>query len=123
MSANIILCGGVRAKGKRAKDAKVVELDTSLSNANIHLEISDITRKMVENLPPILTDILEVAAYIYCADQLVRRGGDKDVDFGAKWRREFNFHIPVREPDIWSTKPVMEKLAETLRALSGDYLP
>ena len=35
---------------------------------NVNLRIDYITRKMLGNVPDLLIDLLEVAAYIYCAD-------------------------------------------------------
>lgn len=118
---NIVLCGGAKHRGKPYANAKVINLDTSSADANVHLKIPDITRRMASNLPPLLIDLLEVAAYVYCADQMVERGGKKAVDFGERWRRDFHFHVPVRELAIWSSPKVMGKLTETLGFLSDDY--
>ena len=41
-------------------------------------------------------------------------------DIGADWRRNFAFRIPVRQPDIWSSTPVVEALTDTLGFLSED---
>jgi hypothetical protein len=44
-------------------------------HCNITLKISDLTKKMVSNLPDLYADLLEIATYIYCADQTTTRGG------------------------------------------------
>lgn len=89
-------------------------------NPNITLKISDITRRMVANLPELYTDLLEIATYVYCADQATPRGGSGVRDVGAKWRRNMHFVIPVRKPDFWCGQQVTEALVETLGFLSDD---
>jgi hypothetical protein len=39
---------------------------------------------------------------------------------GSDWRRSFLFIIPVRSPDHWSSRKVLEPLCETLSFLSDD---
>ncbi len=87
---------------------------------NVTLKISDISDKMAANLPPVLVDLLEVAAYVYCADQATTRGGKSDRGLGARWRRRFQFQIPVREPKLWSSDAVITALCDTLGFLSDD---
>ena len=75
---------------------------------------------MLGNVPDLLIDLLEVAAYIYCADQRLGRGSDKLTNFGENWRRSLHFSIPVRHPEAWQDADVQELLAETLGFLSDD---
>lgn len=115
----MILCGGLVAPaGARGKQA--LALDVQQPDGNVTLKLLDISRRMTANMPPVLVDLLEVAAYVYCADQAATRGGPTSQDFGAAWRRRFEFHIPVRQPDLWSSKPVRSALCETLGFLSDD---
>jgi hypothetical protein len=88
--------------------------------ADVKLKITDFTNRLASNLPDVLTDLVEVASYIYCADQAVTRGGEGVVAFGKNWRRHLFFHIPVREPDTWSSEEVTTTLRDTLTFLSGD---
>ena len=84
------------------------------------LRIEDIDRKLCKNVPPEFQDLLEIATYVYSADQAVRRGGD-DVDtFGDRWRRDLHFIIPVRNPDFWNAQSVLNSLRNTLGFLSDD---
>ena len=118
MSKYDIYCGGLTAPAKSQENTLV--LDVHGKNKNVNLKIHDINRSMLANIPTILMDLLEVAAYVYCADQRVRRGGDVLVDTGSKWRRNFHFHIPVREPDKWNSPEVMANLTDTLWFLTED---
>lgn len=118
----LILCGGARSRHTHS-DAKSINLelwDRSSIKSNITLKISDINQRMVANVPPILLDLLEIATYVYCADQATSRGGDGTSQIGDKWRRNFIFHIPVRNPTLWASTKISETLAETLAFLSDD---
>ena len=115
----VILCGSLAAAGGGSKKG-TVRLHLWGKHANVNLKISDISERMVANIPPVLVDLLEVATYVYCADQATTRGAGNAQNYGAKWRRRFKFHIPVREPDVWSSSPVLTALQGTLGFLSDD---
>jgi hypothetical protein len=115
----LILCGGVAAPANsRGKSA--LSLDAQHPDGNVMLKVRDISGRMTANMDPVLVDLLEIASYVYCADQATTRGGPTSQDFGAAWRRRFEFHIPVRQPDLWSSKPVRNALSDTLGFLSDD---
>ena len=115
----VILCGGLTAPGGASKKPPV-RLSLSGKQSNVALKVTDISEKMVANIPPVLVDLLEIATYVYCADQATTRGGLTSPDCGARWRRKFRFHIPVREPDLWSSDAVFTVLRDTLAFLSDD---
>jgi 7-cyano-7-deazaguanine synthase in queuosine biosynthesis len=75
----------------------------------------------VTNIPDVLTDLLELATYVYCADGMVRRGGSTMAQMGKDWRRRFRFVVPVRMPEIWSSPQISRLLIETLSFLSDDF--
>ncbi|MCB2189607.1 MAG: hypothetical protein KQJ78_24585, partial [Deltaproteobacteria bacterium] len=56
----------------------------------ITLRIEDIHRKMFKNVPEVFQDLLEIATYVYSADQAVRRGANDVVSLSA-WCNE-RFH-------------------------------
>ncbi len=116
---HIILCGGAPAP-RRPTPKNVVRLDLGGDEPNVDLEIDNISRRLSTDVPDILTDLVEIASYVYCADQAVTRGGEGVLVFGAKWRRNFIFHIPVRRPSIWSSPNVLHSLQKTLAILSED---
>ena len=108
----VILCGGLAAAtGARGKPA--VALDLRQPDGNVALKLLDISGRMTANMDPVLVDLIEIATYVYCADQAATRGGPTSQDFGAAWRRQFAFHIPVRLPDLWSSRPVRSALCDT----------
>jgi 7-cyano-7-deazaguanine synthase in queuosine biosynthesis len=115
----VILCGGLAAPAS-ARGRPALALDLRQPDGNVTLKLLDISGRMTANMAPVLVDLLEVATYVYCADQASTRGGPTSQDFGAAWRRRFEFHIPVRQPDLWSSKAVRTALCETLGFLSED---
>lgn len=117
-----ILCGNASAKGVSEDPERDLRLRLSgkEGKGNITLRIEDVHRKMFQPVPSLFNDLLEVATYVYSADQVIRRGAD-DVDtFGDGWRRDLHFVVPVRNPDFWNSAPVQEVLCATLGFLSDD---
>jgi len=115
---HLVLCGGAGSPPSAA--GKALRLYLHGPDRNVRLEIADISRKLVANIPDVLSDLLEVACYVYAADSAIRRGGKSDAQMGSRWRRNFRFAIPVRRPDLWSSGPTMAALVETLTFLSDD---
>lgn len=114
-----VMCGGSASSVVSDPDRQI-QLDVQGDGRNVNLRIEDISRSMVSNVPDLLLDLLEVAAYVYCADQQASRGSDKLTDLGSNWRRQMRLTIPVRNPGLWASHAVMEALHETLRFLSDD---
>ena len=117
---HLILCGGAGHKASRRGRPDVLRLDTDARRGSVNLRIGDISRQMVANLPDVATDLIEIAAYVYCADQAITRGGSQEIKYGKKWRRSFRFEIPVRMPEVWSAQDVRDELIHTLGFLSDD---
>ena len=80
--------------------------------------MADISAAMLRSVPDVLMDLLEIAAYVFSADQATGRGGPTDP--GRLWRRRFQFHLPVRQPDLWSRGDVTAALIRLLSFLSDD---
>jgi hypothetical protein len=115
---HLVLCGGLDRPRKGSVSG--VNLNLHGTSPNVRLRIADISTRLVTNIPDVLVDLLEVASYIYAADAAISRGGETDAQMGARWRRKFRFVIPVRQPDLWSSDPVLSALVETLSFLSED---
>ena len=112
----LILCGGA----KRSGGDSILTVALSGRAQNITLKLEDISKKLVGKVPDLLTDLVEIATYVFCADQATSRGGPAQIGMGADWRRNFRFVIPVRNPDHWNHRNVMEPLISTLSFLSED---
>lgn len=117
MNERLILCGGLRAPAGASEGKDIIRLNLWGKDPSVHLKMSDITQKMAANIPPLLVDLLEVASYVYAADQAVTRANSA-LTLGAGWRKNLEFHIPVRKLEIWSRQDVVECLCETLNFAS-----
>jgi len=112
-----LLCNG--AKFEVPRNAKSLRLDYRTDKQpNVRIELPSFVEQLL-HIPPRLLDLLEIAAYVYCADRWSYRGGKSAVEYHA-WSRDFFFHIKVRDFDFWSQPQIRQKLNETLSFLSGD---
>jgi len=117
---HLILCGGVSKSAKRGVKVHELQLGKEKDKGEIYLDIETLTEKMVMDLPPVLHDLLQVATYVYVADQVVSRGGLVRFDYGDKWHRYLHFVIPIREYDVWTDPEVGAILEDALSFGSGD---
>jgi 7-cyano-7-deazaguanine synthase in queuosine biosynthesis len=87
----------------------------------VTLKIGDFREPLCRNIPKRFHDLLEIATYVYCADQEVYRGTDQDAKtFCSHWRRYFHFVIPVRDLNFWQQTDIQSILTGTLGFLSDD---
>lgn len=115
-----ILCGGVSDAKLPCGGEKPLRLRLWGPNENVTLCIDDIQKHMLQAVPSPFVDLIEIATYVYCADQAITRGGDGVKDYGENWRRQMFFRIPVRNPDLWSSPELTGLLCTTLGFLSED---
>jgi hypothetical protein len=120
MPERYVYCGGLRPARTRP-DALYIDVHAPVGSPDrVNLHIGDLAGPLADNIPDVLTDLLEIAAYVYCADQFTTRGTSQMTHMGAEWRRQFRFRIPVRRPDVWNREDVCSALIETLSFLSED---
>lgn len=115
-----ILCGSVAETHLPIADPNPLRLLRWVPGWNIDFKIEDLRRSVYKDLPPKFLDLIDIAVYVYCADQALRRGGKGVQDFGDNWRRRLFFRLPVREPDLWKDARVHGLLVSTLSFLSED---
>jgi 7-cyano-7-deazaguanine synthase in queuosine biosynthesis len=119
MGERLVFCGNTPEPHASPTVQRLrLHLDGPARNVNLHLH--DIGRRMAADIPPILTDLLEIAAYVFAADELASRGGQTMAAMGRDWRRRFRFVIPVRDPALWSQPEVVEALTDALDFMSED---
>lgn len=118
---HLILCDGLpRASAPRAWwRAHQVPLEIG-SGDDVHLALNQLTDRMCASAPDIAIDLLELAAFVYAADQAVTRGGTTKIDYGDDWRRHFRFEVPVRCLRVWTRPDVLQELAGALEFLTDD---
>jgi hypothetical protein len=119
---HLILCGGAGLSRRAAPwtTARLHALQIGKEDRDVHLDLGRLTRRIVTGLPDVAADLVELAAYVYSADQMVHRGGPKEFEYGQKWVRHFRFEIPVRRPDVWRRPDVTAALTSTLGFLTDD---
>lgn len=115
MKQHVIECGVDAPSSEGA-----IAMNVHGPSKNVNLRIDYISRTMLANLPDLLIDLLEIASYVYCADQRLDRGTDQLSKFGENWRRSLKFFIPVRQLQVWQDSEVRDALVETLGFLSDD---
>jgi hypothetical protein len=111
-----VWCGGERRTGQD----EALQLALHGGSQNIKLKLGDIGPKTAMSIPDLLIDLIEIATYVYFADQATSRGGMAQSEMGSDWQRRFHFEIPVRDPDHWDSATVKGSLCDTLSLLCGD---
>jgi len=113
-------CGGSGAPAGRGAvvDLAVRPHGNFRPGGNVRLGIEAVRRGLLTECPPEMLDLLEVATYVYAADQAASRGRPEDL--GAAWRREMRFRVPVRNPARWRSPALLGPLTESLGFLSED---
>jgi hypothetical protein len=86
----------------------------------VSLRIGRIQKSLVLGLPDTALDLIEIAAFVYAMDSAVSRGGLMDQNMGAKWHRQFQVTLPVRNLGLWTDLRLKESLEQTLMFLVGD---
>jgi 7-cyano-7-deazaguanine synthase in queuosine biosynthesis len=112
------VCGATEAS-PAPPETRRFEMDVQ-GKRTVNLRISDISQAMASNVPELLLDLLEIAAYVYCGDQRASRGSEKLAQAGRLWTRGMRFIIPVRYPEVWSGFELRGLLESTLGFLSDD---
>jgi hypothetical protein len=91
-----VLCNGAKLPTGVLAETTPLQLDYRHGqHQNIRIELPDFIQS-VFHLPGRILDLLELAAYVYCADRSVTRGPKEAVEY-HKWSRSFHFHIKVRD--------------------------
>lgn len=118
----VVLCNGASDSMEvSSTESKTLELtyfdqDSRLNNVSIGLD------KFVQNvfhLSDRVLDLVELAAYVYCADRIVGRGSTNSVEYHS-WARSFHFVVRVRDHEFWQQSTVSESLANALKFMTGD---
>ena len=122
-SERYIICGDATATvpAECEADALRLHLYGADDDHKITLKIDDIRTQMYKEVPARFHDLLDIATYVFAADQAIKRGA-KDVEtFGGNWRRRLHFVVPVGDVDFWRSDKVMQCLRATLGFLSDDH--
>ncbi len=116
-----VLCNGASSPDDVSSGPRTIVLDyvdktNNLAKVRIGLPsfVSD-----VYHLPDRTLDLLEIAAYVYCADRMRNRGSKNAVEYHS-WSRSFHFVAKVRDYDFWRREDVSASLPQALEFMTGD---
>lgn len=116
-----VICGEAAPRVPETAKAVRLHLYGADDKGKITLRINELQEELFKEVPARFRDLLEIAAYVYTADQAIVRGARDCDTFGSHWRRDLRFHVPVRDLDFWQAAEVRACLAETLGFLSDDH--
>ena len=117
----LVLCNRASPPDESSSDQGAIVLDYRDGEgvlANVKLGLPNFVRD-VYHLPDRTLDLLEVAAYVYCADRMSSRGSKVAVEYQA-WARSFHFVVKVRDHTFWSQSDVSACLSRALQFMTGD---
>jgi len=122
VSPKIILCNGANLPDELKKEnAKIIQLeyrDYTKWKQNVKISLPYFI-SYVNYLPDRIVDLLEIAAYVFCADRFMCRGNKNTLEYHS-WSRSFLFVIKVRDFEFWNTPCIQKKLEDALCFMSGD---
>ncbi|MCC9609378.1 7-cyano-7-deazaguanine synthase [Blastopirellula sp. JC732] len=90
-------------------------------DCKLNLRIDEIQKRLYKEVPARFRDLLDIATYVFAADQTNPRGARDVESFGSFWRRRFHFFISVRDLEFWRSAETQKVLCETLSFLSDDH--
>ena len=109
-------CNG--ASDKALADSRPLEYRPEYPTRNVNIGLAPFVRN-VFHIPSRTLDLLEIAAYTYAADRLVRRGQRRAVEFHS-WSRRIHVRTKVRDLDFWQRSDVQKALSKCLEFMTGD---
>lgn len=117
---HVIVCNGATISPAPSADREPLRLEyrTDEVDRNVRIGLPDFVQKVV-HLPDRIRDLIEIAAYVYCADRQIKRGERDAVEYHS-WGRNLNFAIKVRDYEFWNSPQTQRKLNELLSFLAGD---
>lgn len=118
MVEELFLCG--LSPTQRAKFKGGRELHLHGPKTNLRLKLDALRHRLLAVEPLLLTDLAEIATYVFAADCLISRGGVTFKNVGEKWRRTFRLVVAVRQPGTWKGPLILHALCEALGFLSDD---
>lgn len=118
MPEHLFLCGLTDAQRESYGDGQ--RLCMQGASKNVTLKVENLRNRLLQVEPDALTDLLEIATYVFRADNSIPRESRSDGKAGAEWRRTFRMVIAVREPGRWSEPSILSALTQALHFLSDD---
>lgn len=110
--AVVFLCNGVGesqvTSSRESKTFNLAYLNQGPESANVSIGLDRFVQN-VFHLSDRVLDLVELAAYVYCADRMIPRGATNLVEYHS-WARTFHFVVRVRDYDFWKQSSVADSL-------------
>lgn len=117
-----VLCNGATLPKKDSRRfnqrIKLLDYREDAAHRNIKLGLPRFVQQLL-HIPPLLLDLLELAAYVFCADRLLYRGEKDTVEYQS-WSRDIHVFMKVREPSFWNQSVIRTKIRDALCFMTGD---
>ena len=98
-SEHHIFCGGIGPRNVASDPTRLMlNLWNNQPGCNVRLTIEDLHEQFFKNSPPQFHDLLEIATYIFCADQALTRGARDVQTMGENWRRQIKVVHQIPTP-------------------------
>ena len=79
-----------------------------------------IAQAFATSLPPVFSDLADIALAVHVADRLCRRNKKGAHDHYLNWTRQISVSLPLREPERWQDQLLTSRLSELLWFLTED---
>jgi len=89
------------------KELNLLNYDVNGLEANVTIGYENFVLDP-KTLPDRVLDLLQIAAMVFCADRMVRRG-ERDSISNQSWARSFFFHLSVLDYDFWNNTRVKKR--------------
>jgi len=114
-----VFCGELCKSNKcDASEINLLYRDFNGISANITADFEKFLNNP-EKLPFRIIDLLQIAAYVFCADRMAHRGSRSSV-YNDAWARSFEFNIPVKDYEFWKNPQISTAMGEALKFMTGD---
>ena len=116
-----VFCNGVPGSKSRKRKCTKISLEYrpyQKTKKNIQIGLEEFILS-VFHLSDRVQDLLEIAAYVFCADRRFSRGSRNNVEYHS-WSRDFEYFIRVRDYEFWNSDEIRDLLSKSLIWMTGD---
>jgi hypothetical protein len=118
----LVVCDGVTVPVDLEREAWTVrdELWSSGADKNVHLFGEHRGQTILSSIVDLYFDLIQIASYVYAADQQLPRGGIRRDVYGKQFRRTITLCLPVNNPEFWSRPEIIAPLRDALQFATDD---
>lgn len=114
---HLFLYNGANSRLKKIRSRQSLNYLSGL-NKNVNIRVQKFAIDL-GHIPDRYLDLIELSAYIFCADRFTSRG-EKDSVYLKSWCRNFRHVMKVRDFKFWKQDHIQNLLHSLLSFMSGD---